>query len=386
MFSPDALFHVPSRHHGNNQRVPGEGILPAQPSGDHAPDAEAPPWMLLTNERVVENREPPAHALAVGTASSPAAQVRNQTVTFLYGRPSVISSPRYVVTDSQRRVILSDPEGLAVHVLDPLGKTSFRLACGNGYRVRRPAGVAADAEDNLYVVDSELGMVAVFDSGGRFMRYIGTYHGEPDYASPRGIAIDKRKQRLYLVDTPRNQMFELDLSGRVVKRFGKNRRGEGVGELEAPTDVALNGERIVVLDRWGTRVQVLNTRFDTLYSFSVGRLGDPQFSRENGPGTDGEGHIFASSFRRGVVSMYSPQGHLMAMFGQSGTRAGEFGAPGGLWIDAQNHMFIAESANGRVQMFQLHYGEASETVAGGEKVPQSSGSGQVLADTTGVYH
>ena len=111
-------------------------------------------------------------------------------MTYAYGRPSVIMSAHYVVTDSQQRLILSDPAAPAVHVLDPQGKTSFRLVCGNGYRVHRPAGVAIDAEDNIYVADSEHGMVAVFDSRGNFLRYIGDYHGEPDYASPQGIAVD----------------------------------------------------------------------------------------------------------------------------------------------------------------------------------------------------
>ena len=355
MFSPDGLFHAPSRLSDRTQGAPGEQIPPARyPNGSSEP-SEVPTWMLLSSERIVENLEPPAHAQGVAAVKSSPAHMRDHAVTFIYGRPSVVMAPRYVVTDSHQRVVLSDPDALTVHVLDPRGRTSFRLVCGTGHRVHVPAGVATDAEDNIYVADSEHGMVAVFDSGGNFLRYVGTYQGEPDYAGPRGIAIDRVRRHLFVVDTPRNQVFELDLDGKLIKRFGKNRRGEGTGNLDSPTDVAINHEAIFVLDRSGTRVQVLNKNFDPVRSFDIGLLGDPQFTRDNGLSTDQEGSVYVSQFRGALVRVYSPEGLLMATFGQLGSRAGQFLGPRGLWISGQNHLYVADTANGRVQVFQLKH-------------------------------
>ncbi len=354
MFSPDAMFHGRSRFTELRGDTPGEGIARAtSPNG--TPQSDLPEWMVVSSERIVENLEPPAHSQAAASAHSRAAQVRNHVMTYAYGRPSVIMSPHYVVTDSQQRLILSDPAAPAVHVLDPQGKTSFRLVCGGGYRVHRPAGVATDAEDNIYVADSEHGMVAVFDSRGNFLRYIGDHHGEPDYASPQGIAVDVQRGHLFVVDTPRNQVFELDLAGNVIKRLGKNRRGEGTGEFDAPTDISLNRGRIYVLDRSGTRIQVLGADFRPLSQFDLPRPRDPSLTRDNGLAADQDGHLYVSYCHGAVVRVFSAEGVMLAAFGTSGGRAGQFAAPQGLWISHRNRLYVADSGNGRVQVFELKH-------------------------------
>ena len=54
---------------------------------------------------------------------------------------------------------------------------------------------------------------------------------------PQGIAIDRKAGRLYLVDSPRNLVFMLDLTGKVLKRLGKYHDVTGVGEFDDPTDI-----------------------------------------------------------------------------------------------------------------------------------------------------
>jgi len=90
----------------------------------------------------------------------------------------------------QQRLIISDPAGKALHVLDPKRKASFRIVADRGRCLGEPMGVAVDAADNIYIADAARGLVVVFDHNGSFLRYIGNYHGEPQYARPTGIAID----------------------------------------------------------------------------------------------------------------------------------------------------------------------------------------------------
>ena len=256
VFSPDAVFHTTSKFAGTTGHSPGEGIPPADFRIHNDARSDVPPSMLLSNERVVENFEPPAHAEAIAHSPARVAEIRNRFITYAYGRPSVLSAPRHIATDSRQRLIISDPDANAVHVLDPLGKTSFRIITGKGRRLWRPAGVAIDADDNIYVADSEHGMLAVFDRSGNFLRYIGNFKGENEYESPQGIAIDRKARRLYLVDSPRNLVLVLDLTGKVLNRFGKYHDGTGVGVFDDPTDIAVGHNHIYVLDSSGTRVQI----------------------------------------------------------------------------------------------------------------------------------
>jgi DNA-binding beta-propeller fold protein YncE len=309
--------------------------------------------MLVSVERVVEDFEPPAHAQAGAEAHGRAAIARNQFLTYAYGRPSVIYSPRHVATDSHHRLVISDPSGNAVHVLDPAGKTSFRITCGANRRLRQPQGVAVDSHDHIYVADSERGFVLVFDGSGNYVRDIGNPHGEPDYASPHGIAIDQGASRLYLSDTPRNLVIVSDLEGHVLKQLGKLHDGSGEGEFDHPTDIAINHKHVFVLDRRGTRVQVLDMAFHPVGSFDLNRGLNLHQEGENGLGADRDGNVYISWSDNGRVWVFTDAGRLLGSFGQPGIRAGEFVGPGGLWIDSSNRLYVADSGNGRVQMFQL---------------------------------
>jgi DNA-binding beta-propeller fold protein YncE len=353
VFSSDAVFHTTSKLTGQTGYSPGEDIPPAPSTHQGPQPSDVPESMLLSNERVVENFDPPAHAEAVARTPTRLAEIRNRVVTYAYGRPSVLHAPRHVATDSHRRLIISDPEAAAVHVLDPAGKTSFRILTGKGRRLQMPAGVAVDADDNIYVADAERGMIVVFDSHGNFMRFIGSFHGENQYESPNGIAIDRKAGRLYLVDTPRNLVFMLDLSGKALKRLGKYHDGTGAGELDDPTDVVFKHNQVYVLDGSGTRVQIMDAECHPQASFNLPRPTKPKSNRENRLEADQQGNIYVSSFNSSVIYVYSQEGYFLASFGQPGRKVGEFSEPNGLWIDSANRLYVADSGNGRVQLFQL---------------------------------
>ena len=140
MFSPDAIYRSTSKLTSSTGYAPGEGIPPATTLNQGLSHSEVPASMLLWNERPVESFVPPAHAQAVARAPSRVAEARNRFITYAYGRPSVLHAPKYVASDSQQRLIVSDPAGYAVHVLDPGGKTSFRIVAGKDQTIRDIAG------------------------------------------------------------------------------------------------------------------------------------------------------------------------------------------------------------------------------------------------------
>ncbi len=319
---------------------------------DAARQTGPPPWMILPGRKIVEDFEPPAHATKIAHPTSNLGTIRDQVVTFVYGRARVMAAPYEVTTDSMMRLIISDPDQRAVHVLDPQGKTSFTLLGGQGRRLQLPAGVAVDAEDNIYIADSERGMVLVYSQYGQFLRSIGRFHGENMYERPTGIAIDRKAGRLYLADTPRNLVFVLDLQGNVLKSLGKDRHGNGSGEFISPTHIAVGYPGIAVLDTEGARIQVLDSKSNCTYTF-VG------VDRGYGLAVDGGGNIYVSYVARSIISIYQPDGLPMRSFGRPGSRVGEFHAPRGLWVDASNRLYVADAANARVQVFQLNPGATS---------------------------
>ncbi len=134
-----------------------------------------------------------------------------------------------------------------------------------------PQCVTVDAQDKIYVTDSESGKIFVFEPNGKFERAIGSLkYGEGFFKRPTGIAIDSAAQRIYVTDTLRNQIFEMDMQGSVLKKIGKP--GTGNGEFNLPTELRLYGDNLAVVDTMNFRVQVLDK--DGEFQYSIGKVGD----------------------------------------------------------------------------------------------------------------
>ena len=359
-FSPDAKFRAFSRF---------SRFLGIAPVSD--PQRETQPSSQLHSfRRVKEDVLPPARAVATPEVHSLAGRVLGSVATFAYGHATVLLEPQYVKTDSRRRVIISDPSFPAVHVLDPKRRTSFSILAGQGNRLQQPAGVAVDAQDNIYIADSKRGMVLVYDPYGRFLRYIGNFHGENMYQRPTGIAINCPAGHLYLADTDRNLIFMLDLNGNVLKRVGsdkeeavvdglKRRPSPGAAEFSAPTRIAARDHQVVVLDAGGTRIRVMDADLNPQATFSVIEDEPRARNRADGLAIDSDGNIYVSYAAASVIRMYNPEGKLLATFGQEGFRAGEFVAPRGLWVDFHDCLYVADTQNSRIQLFQLSAARSS---------------------------
>jgi DNA-binding beta-propeller fold protein YncE len=74
--------------------------------------------------------------------------------------------------------------------------------------------------------------------------------------------------------------------------------------------------------------------------------------RPKGIGVDSEGHLYVVESLSGIVQVFDQQGQLLYYFGQRGSGFGEFQLPSGLFIDRNDRVFVVDSHNRRVQVFQ----------------------------------
>jgi DNA-binding beta-propeller fold protein YncE len=163
-------------------------------------------------------------------------------------------------------------------------------------------------------------------------------------------------------------IFVMNLDGNVMKRLGRARDGSGHGEFEEPTDIAINHEHVFVLDARGARVHVIDHDANSMRSFPIPHGTDPNMNRENGLGIDRNGNVYVSSFHTSMVRVFRHDGQLLSVFGRPGHSAGEFVCPVGLWVDSANRLYVADSGNGRVQLFQL---KATERDSSAEKAAEA---------------
>jgi DNA-binding beta-propeller fold protein YncE len=260
-------------------------------------------------------------------------------------------TPYSVVTDSQGRIIVTDPGASGIHIFDfTQHKYKFISRQKDTDGLDSPQCVAVDAEDNIYVTDSYSGKIFLFDAHEKFQRVIGSIKGEGYFKRATGIAVDSPAQRIYVTDTLRNQIWVLDLQGRVLQKIGLP--GSGDGQFNFPTELRLDGPDLLVVDAMNFRVQVLDR--SGKFQYAVGQREDDSgyMFRPKGIGRDSEGHLYVVEGLSGMVHVFDREGQLLYYFGQKGAGLGEFQLPTGLFIDHNDRVFVVDSYNRRVQVFQ----------------------------------
>jgi DNA-binding beta-propeller fold protein YncE len=290
----------------------------------------------------------------------------NRVLDIVAGSPDYhqMLRPYGVVTDSHGRIIVTDPGLSGIHVFD-FEKQKYKFLAREGGRdpLVSPQCVAVDAQDNIYVTDSDTGKILVWDANLKYRRAIGSLKGGEGYFKrPTGIAVDTSAQHIYVSDTSRHKVFVLDMQGSVLQTIGKN--GTAIGEFNFPTELHLNGPELMVVDAMNFRVQVFDRSGQYLYGIgSIGEVSGTMY-RPKGVGVDSEGTVYVVDGIFDTIQAFSRKGELLYYFGKTGSGPAEFQLPTGLHIDHKDHIYVVDSFNHRVEVFQ--YSPAGHGNGGGQ--------------------
>jgi DNA-binding beta-propeller fold protein YncE len=113
----------------------------------------------------------------------------------------------------QGYLFIVEPINTRVQVLNQNGKfVNFIGGWGvKAGQLFRPKGIAV-FDDKVFVTDSYLGSVQVFDTGGAFLGVLVDAAGAPvKFVTPTGIAIDRKRKRLYVVELKAGRVSRVDL-------------------------------------------------------------------------------------------------------------------------------------------------------------------------------
>ena len=273
-----------------------------------------------------------------------------------------------------------------------------------------PSDVAVGRNGNLYITDTGHARVVVFTPSGRFLfafgkraRFNKDFPG--GFISPLGIAIeqetgevfiaDKARQRVVVYDengvfkrefavpmpldvaiydkslfvTSFGSIYQFDLRGRFINRWGK--LGRAKGEYRFPNGVAVDKELIFVGDSNNARLVALDRRGRVVWIFGKPprKALDPSvvMGWPGGIALDENGFIFVIDAMHFDIKVFDRKGKMLTTFGagHSGSRDGEFYYPTGIAYLGNERFAIADKWNNRVQILRLDL--ASKGVLGARK-------------------
>jgi DNA-binding beta-propeller fold protein YncE len=254
-----------------------------------------------------------------------------------------------IVTDSHRRILVTEPSTRSVHIFDFLNRKYSRIDGAIDDRLHFPYSVAVDANDNIYVTDLRRGTIAVFNSDGKFERDIGDYKGEQAFEQPNSIAIDSDSGKIYIADSKRHFVLVLDREGKKIVSIGKRGGGSGLAQFRLPTDLALHGEELFVLDKKNQRIQIFDLNGGYEREIKTEMLGT---DAPRAMAIDSCGRIYVL-LNVGMIQVLNPLGEPLFQFGRYGIAAGEFKDAAGISIDPSDRLYVSDTGNQRVQIFQI---------------------------------
>ncbi len=276
---------------------------------------------------------------------------------------------RYFLGESEKRLVA--PYGVAVdaagrlYVVDTYLKTVhvFDSQAGEHYTFvppkrafQSPVGIAVDGRRGfIYVTDSQQGVVKIFTRRGR--AYVGEI-GEGVLERPTGIAVSQAASELLVVDTLSANVVRYALGDHRLKG-GFGGTGSGKGRFRYPTNIWVTPEgRILVSDSLNFRVQIFSPSGSYLNSF--GSLGNAPgyFSRPKGVAADSDGNIYVVDALFDNIQVFDRNGRLLMAWGGPGHGYGRFWLPSGIFIDSRDRIYVADTYNRRVQVFQYLKGES----------------------------
>lgn len=244
-----------------------------------------------------------------------------------------------------KNLYITDPGAHIVHIYDSNGKYIL-IKDAESNELQSPIGIAVDEDGKIYVTDSALRKVLVFDKNSKFSHEIGS---SDKFKRPSGIALTKN--RIYVIDTHLHSVLVFNKKGEFLFSFGN--QGNQKGEFNYPTNIFIDKqENLYITDSLNFRIQIFNNEGNFISMFGKAGDGSGDLSRPKGVAVDSEGHIYVVDSNFDNVQIFDKDGRLLLVFGKTGSGNGEFILPAGIFIDNNDFIYVVDSYNHRIQIFK----------------------------------
>jgi len=266
----------------------------------------------------------------------------------------------YVTDSANNRILHINQDGSLIDSWGTFGASDFTAnIAAPGGTFNEPWGIAVGPDGSVYVADTWNHRIQKFTADGDFVTMWGNFGAAEtlyDFWGPRGVAVDNAG-RIYITDTGNKRVVIFDSDGNALASFGG--AGLGVGEFDEPVGIDVDDQgRVYIADTWNDRIQVMIPDGDSLtFSTNIeweidGWYGD---SLDNKPFlmVDEDYNVFVSDPILGRVLEFTGEGTFLRTWGTYGIGPSEIGVAGGLAVDPEGHIWVADSLNSRLMIFTL---------------------------------
>jgi DNA-binding beta-propeller fold protein YncE len=231
------------------------------------------------------------------------------------------------------------------------------------FQLIRTYGVGVDSKGRIYAADQGVGAIFIFSQEKKDQVELIGNGKQARFSLVAGLALDDD-----------DRLFATDLRQRHVLVF--NPKHEQIAVFGADVLVRPSG---IAIDRENRFVYVVDTGNDVVDVFDADsykllrRIGKPSLKHEQtDPGTfslpegvavDGEGNVYVTDTFNDRVEIFDADGQFISTFGKNGDGAADFERPRGIAVDCDGHIWVVDGAQNRVKVFSqqgrllIYFGE-----------------------------
>src|SRR4051812_24661330 len=219
-------------------------------------------------------------------------------------------------------------------------------------RLKRPQGLAV-SRSRLIVADDNNHSLAIFDTGGRLIRTVGTGQGNrPDeLQNPYDVAVDP-SGRVYVADNSNHRLVRYGPAPSYTYRARWSSFGPRPGHVQFPRGLAVDAAgKSFVADPGGNRIDVFDVGGASLGAFGSDGRAAGQFIRPLGVGADASGIRAVADSINGRIVLLNPDGSVASMYGAPAPGPTLLPDPVGVAFDAAGQIYVVDQERSRVLVF-----------------------------------
>ncbi len=298
--------------------------------------------------------------------------------------PGQLELQRGFVVGPGDEVYLGDATKHAIQVFTSTG--TYLRTIGEGRFNGDMRGLAIDADNGwLYAVDANNSEVEKFTLDGTYLGTFGSEGTGPGQFTDGGREITVgHDHRVYVADFGANRVNVYEPDGSPVGHFPDPAIQPPPGGLNQPQDVAVStdGSKIFVVDTYNHRVHRFAANGDVDTVWGVRSSTGPEAMNYPRGATVFRNEVLVMNSREGNVKIYDTAGRFVRELGQWGRDPGQTNLARGIHTDATGRIYVADSNNRRLQVWDRD-GNVVFTVPCGAPPPPPP-SIALLAGCTGV--
>jgi DNA-binding beta-propeller fold protein YncE len=303
-------------------------------------------YIVALDGRESSDKEGPIISYSWKQASGPSVTLKNASGSVAsFTAPTVQSDSKLIfslkVKDQNGNI--SNPSYVTVSVKAP--ESSKKIAPN---RTVSENAASSDSRNQSLLGSTGYLFVKQWGSQGK---------GDGKFIRPRGIAVDSLRN-VYVADSGNNRIQKFNSTGNFITQWGS--QGNASGQFANPTGIAIDSsDNVYVADSGNNRIQ----KFDNTGKFLLewGSRGTPhgtllgqvlgQFANPTGIAVDSSDNVFVVDTGNNRVLMYDSTGKFMVICCALDPRLGIMNSPTGIGVDLLENRYAVDAGNNRVLKF-----------------------------------